>query len=76
MHRVSLGVPAVLAAGICFYGCQWSQSRKPAGEARPADEVAVGQTAPDLEGEDTAGRPLHLADYRGRVVVLHFWANW
>ena len=36
----------------------------------------VGQQAPDLQGEDLEGRPLNLAEYRGKVVLLSFWASW
>lgn len=35
------------------------------------DEPVPGFTLPDLEG-----REHQLADYRGRVVVLNFWATW
>ena len=32
--------------------------------------------ASDLAFEDGAGRRLTLADFRGRVVLLNFWATW
>ncbi len=35
----------------------------------------VGRTAPDFTINDS-GRTLRLADYRGKVVVLSFWASW
>ena len=38
--------------------------------------LAVGKTAPDIEGEDTDGKRLKLSDYRGKVVVLVFWGTW
>ncbi|MEU5311166.1 TlpA disulfide reductase family protein [Streptomyces sp. NPDC021562] len=38
--------------------------------------AADRQTAPDLTGEDLDGRPVRLADYRGKVVVLNVWASW
>ena len=32
--------------------------------------------APEIEGESVDGRTLKLSDYRGKVVVLSFWASW
>ena len=38
--------------------------------------LAIGKTAPDIEGEDIDGKKFKLSDYRGKVVVLDFWGNW
>jgi peroxiredoxin len=38
--------------------------------------LAIGEPSPDIEGVDLDGNPLKLADYRGKVVVLVFWATW
>jgi hypothetical protein len=38
--------------------------------------LAVGKTAPELEGRDMAGAPMKLGDYRGQVVFLQFWGFW
>jgi cytochrome c biogenesis protein CcmG/thiol:disulfide interchange protein DsbE len=32
--------------------------------------------APDFELKDSNGRIVHLADYKGKVVLLDFWATW
>jgi thiol-disulfide isomerase/thioredoxin len=32
--------------------------------------------APKLELKDVEGRALRLSDYKGRVVLLNFWATW
>jgi len=37
---------------------------------------AVGRPVPVITGDDLDGRPLKLRDYRGRVVLLNFWATW
>ena len=38
--------------------------------------LAVGATAPDWELSDAEGRLETLAQYRGKIVVLDFWATW
>lgn len=41
-----------------------------------ADHLAIGKTPPEVEAVDTDGKPLKLADYHGKVVVLDFWGFW
>jgi peroxiredoxin len=38
--------------------------------------LAIGQVAPDIEGEDVDGNKFKLSEYRGKVVVLDFWGDW
>ncbi len=38
--------------------------------------LAVGKTAPEIIGKDVDGKDIKLSDYRGKVVVLTFWASW
>jgi peroxiredoxin len=37
---------------------------------------AVGKRAPDVTLSAPDGRTAKLSDYRGKPVVLHFWATW
>jgi len=37
---------------------------------------AWGMPAPEITGPDLDGRPMKLSDYRGKVVLLNFWATW
>jgi cytochrome c-type biogenesis protein len=36
----------------------------------------TSQPAPDVELQTLEGRPFHLTDLRGHVVLLNFWATW
>ena len=38
--------------------------------------LAIGKTPPDITGDDSDGKKFKLSDYRGKVVVLDFWARW
>jgi len=38
--------------------------------------TAVGVMAPDFTQNDTNGNPVSLSDYRGKVVLVDFWAAW
>jgi peroxiredoxin len=35
--------------------------------------LSVGKIAPEIEGKDLNGKPMKLSDFRGKVVLLHFW---
>lgn len=38
--------------------------------------LEAGAVAPDLAGTDLAGKEVKLSDYKGKIVVLDFWATW
>jgi len=61
-------VPLVLVVGILL------GSGAGAGLLTPA--LRVGDRAPDFALADLDGRPVRLADYTGRPLLLNFWASW
>jgi thiol-disulfide isomerase/thioredoxin len=70
---------ALVALSLC---CLLTAARpSPGQEAQgPLEEraalLSVGDPAPDWQLTDPRGRTHTLSEYRGRVVVLDFWATW
>ena len=36
----------------------------------------IGCTIPDIDAKDLDGKPIKLSDYRGKVLLVAFWAGW
>lgn len=87
---VGLGTAALVVATRPLASVEPGGRRDPAATpylvGPPVEGLAPGELAPELEiagpdGSpapllDLAGRPIRLADLRGRGVWLNFWASW
>lgn len=60
---------ALLAAALVAVGVWWAVNR-------PPDEPVVGRPAPAFELAGLEGGSVSLAQFRGRPVVVNFWATW
>jgi peroxiredoxin len=40
------------------------------------DDLAPGKPFPDFNETDVAGNPLSLSKYKGKIVLIDFWATW
>jgi thiol-disulfide isomerase/thioredoxin len=47
-----------------------------AATAAHSGALKVGDSVPDDLGRDAAGNRIHLSDYRGKLVIVTFWASW
>jgi peroxiredoxin len=44
--------------------------------AAAMQDAASSKPAPDFRLKDLSGKQVKLSDYRGKVVVINFWATW
>ena len=58
--------------GCVIYGCSHSKPAKVA-QLKPDKQR---HAAPDFALKDSDGRVVHLSDYKGKVLLLDFWATW
>jgi cytochrome c biogenesis protein CcmG/thiol:disulfide interchange protein DsbE len=49
---------------------------RPSSQATSVASPLIGQLAPGLSGRDFAGQQVSLHDFRGKVVVVNFFASW
>jgi peroxiredoxin len=73
---IILIVVVLVVAGMIYLGARISRSQKAGLEPPTAAEVAVGQPAPEFQLKTLDGKTAKLSDYKGKAVLLNFWATW
>jgi cytochrome c biogenesis protein CcmG/thiol:disulfide interchange protein DsbE len=66
---------AALVLAVAQLGCATARAGRGNEEAAGAGRQ-IGAPAPEIHVESLAGKPLGLASYRGKVVLLDVWASW
>jgi thiol-disulfide isomerase/thioredoxin len=75
MKKVLIIVGTVLALVILTYYADKATRVQGTGKTTLISDAA-GKPEPDLSLKDLDGKPVSLADYKGKVVFLNFWATW
>lgn len=71
---IALGANAALAASAPIHPASLSALAQ--GSMKKLSFSASPKALPDLAVVDAAGKDHHLSEYRGKYVVLNFWATW
>jgi thiol-disulfide isomerase/thioredoxin len=77
--RTLLGRRGILAAGATLTAAVWARNSLRAQEMQPLSgiaKVAPPGVLPDLEFATLDGGRVMLSSFRGKPVVLNFWATW
>src|SRR5438876_5665040 len=72
-----LGTVVVLI-GVTVYADRATRlkPRNSVGSAVHADAVALGTPEPEVTFESLDGKDVPLSEYKGKVVLVNFWATW
>jgi hypothetical protein len=69
----AVGLAGVLFLGVLIPGPGWSQG---GGGGSIFQSYGKPMPLPDFSLEDLPGKKVHGKDYRGKVLILNFWATW
>ncbi|HEX2978796.1 MAG TPA: redoxin domain-containing protein [Anaerolineaceae bacterium] len=77
-RRISLLLIGLALGVVLGAGYLWARDRLDQGRFQDTKEVdlKIGQPVPDFTLEDLEGNSVTLSQYRGRSVILNFWATW
>ena len=76
MRKSSLVIIAVVAVIAATYLADRATRQPKNAVAKVAFDSAAAKPAPDLMLRDLDGKDLSMAQYKGKVVLVNFWATW
>ncbi len=76
VKRLTLAIAIALLIGYAGYRVVGSSSSTRSVNAASVKADKDRKPAPDFALKDADGKLVHLSDYKGKVVLLDFWATW
>ncbi len=73
-NPLALVVVAVIAAAMLYFG--FHTARRSASSSPAPSFAGKNSVAPDFSLESLDGKSMKLSDFRGKAVLLNFWATW
>lgn len=75
-NAVTLVLVILFIALVVFYGSRGARGPAHVNGGSTLSGNIDGKNAPDFELKDLDGKAVKLTDYRGKAVLLNFWATW
>ena len=75
-NRLTRFLPMILLVAILASGCKAPAPAATNQSANIPGGISIGNRAIDFELQTLDGKTVKLSDYRGKPVLLNFWATW
>ncbi|MFL5814437.1 MAG: peroxiredoxin family protein [Bdellovibrionia bacterium] len=69
-------ITLTLLGGVVFGVTHWNSKGSSTDSPVSSKDAAAYRIAPDFALQDAEGKAHKLSDFRGKIVLLHFWASW
>ncbi len=74
-HYILIAIIAIIVVSIGLIELR-KPRQSPISSSDKNVGISIGKTAPDFELLDLSGKSVKLNDFRGKNIILNFWASW